>query len=94
MDYIMQQELMALALLFGMGLIGGLIRGLIGIYKARVDEGPAFEFDVVLFGLPLLISGFVGLVGGVILETSDPKIILPLGYAGVDAAEGLLKSRR
>lgn len=92
MDHI-TPELMALALLFGMGLLGGLIRGLIGVYKARVEEGPEFYFDAVLFILPLLISGIMGLVGGVILETGDPKIIIPLGYAGVDAAEGLLKRR-
>lgn len=96
MDFI-TPEMMELALqiasLFCIGLFGGLIRGMIGLYKEKAEEGDNFKFDYTLMGMSLVISGCIGIAGGFLLSTTDPIIILPLGYMGVDAAEGLFQER-
>lgn len=86
-----------LAVLFVVGGFGQLVRGVIGVYKAYQEaknDGKSFEFDATALGLSVLVGGLVGVTVGVMLDTVDPVVILPYGYFGGDALEGIFKNRK
>lgn len=84
-----------LATVLVLGGLGGLLRGGLGIVKARkeAETWKDVNLDWILLGLSTGISAMVGIVVFLLLDTSDPKVILPFGYAGTDALEGLLGER-
>lgn len=72
------------------GVVGGLVRGLMGIYKHVVRDKEPFEIFKLLFSLLLAI--LVGAVAGVLTE-GDWRVALLAGFAGSDLLESLAKSR-
>lgn len=73
------------------GLIGGLIRGLVGILK-QTQKPEEFKIHWKYFGLTMLVSGIVGIVSGIIAD-GDWRISLLAGYAGTDFLESLYRLR-
>lgn len=73
------------------GLIGGLIRGLVGILK-QTQKPEEFKIHWKYFGLTMLVSGVVGVVSGIIAD-GDWRISLLAGYAGTDFLESLYRLR-
>ncbi|MFH1720673.1 MAG: hypothetical protein ABH856_03650 [Patescibacteria group bacterium] len=73
------------------GLIGGLIRGLVGILK-QTQKPEEFKIHWKYFGLTMLVSGIVGVVSGIIAD-GDWRISLLAGYAGTDFLESLYRLR-
>ncbi len=79
-------ELMAAALF---GLLGGIIRAVVGILKHyRADKKTKLRPYYLIS--TLIISAAIGLVASVALSTNY-IINLVAGYAGIDLLEGLLK---
>lgn len=72
------------------GGMGGLVRGLVGIYKSYVTNPKTFVFDWKLFGISILVSVITGQMAGVIFN-SDWRSSLLAGYAGSDFLESLYK---
>lgn len=83
-------ELLAMLIL---GAIGQLARSIIGLYKLRLKDGANWKPDWMFLGISVASGGVVGIVAGVLLETTSASILIPLGYTGVDALEGLLDKR-
>lgn len=69
---------------------GGLIRGLVGIYKSYSASPATFKFDWKLFGFSLFVSMLVGQMSGIVFN-SDWRSSLLAGYAGSDFLESLYK---
>jgi len=73
------------------GLLGGLIRGLVGIMK-QSTKPEEFKMHWQYFGATMLVSGIVGIVSGIIAD-GDWRISLLAGYAGTDFLESLYRLR-
>lgn len=73
------------------GLVGGLVRGLVGIIK-QTSNPDEFKIHWKYFGLTMLVSGVVGVVSGIIAD-GDWRISLLAGYAGTDFLESLYRLR-
>lgn len=73
------------------GLVGGLVRGLVGIIK-QTSNPDEFKIHWKYFGLTMLVSGIVGVVSGIIAD-GDWRISLLAGYAGTDFLESLYRLR-
>jgi len=73
------------------GLLGGLVRGLVGIMK-QASNPDEFKFHWRYFGATMLISGIVGVISGLIAD-GDWRISLLAGYAGTDFLESLYRLR-
>ncbi len=71
---------------------GGLVRGLVGIYKSYSASPATFKFDWKLFGFSLFVSMLVGQMSGLVFY-SDWRSSLLAGYAGSDFLESLYKIR-
>ena len=71
------------------GVVGGLVRGLVGVYKHVVRDKEKFELFKLLFSL--LLAVVVGGVAGVLTE-GDWRVALLAGFAGSDLLESLSKS--
>lgn len=76
--------------LFLFGVLGGLIRALVGIakYYERNRSENTIRFWYLFF--TLLAAGLVGGIGGIIAD-GDWRLALLMGYAGTDFLEGLYK---
>lgn len=72
------------------GLIGGLIRALVGITKSSTFTPEKFKFEWKYLGFSLLISAIVGVMSGIIAD-GDWRVSLLAGYAGTDFLEGLYR---
>lgn len=72
------------------GIIGGLIRALVGITKSSTFTPEKFQFQWQYFSFSLLVSAIVGVLSGVIAD-GDWKVSLLAGYAGTDFLEGLYR---
>jgi hypothetical protein len=72
------------------GIIGGLIRGLVGITKQSTFTPDKFQFQWKYFGFSMLVSAIVGLMSGIIID-NDWRMSLLAGYAGTDFLEGLYR---
>ncbi len=77
---------------FVAGGVGGLIRGLVGIYKSYSANPALFKFDWKLFAFSLFVSMLVGQMSGIVFN-SDWRSSLLAGYAGSDFLESLYKIR-
>ncbi|MCY4577000.1 MAG: hypothetical protein OXB96_01020 [Candidatus Kaiserbacteria bacterium] len=73
------------------GAIGGLVRGLVGIFKHVVRDKEPFQLSKLLFSL--LLAVLVGCVVGVLTD-GDWRVSLLAGFAGSDLLESLAKSRQ
>ncbi|MBI5358191.1 hypothetical protein HZB69_01005 [Candidatus Amesbacteria bacterium] len=72
------------------GVLGGLIRGLVGITKSQTFTPEQFKFQWKYFGFSLLVSAIVGVMSGIIAD-GDWRVSLLAGYAGTDFLEGLYR---
>lgn len=74
------------------GILGGLVRALVGIVKyfEKNKEGQSIRWGYLAFSL--LVAAIVGGVVGAIAN-SDWRFALIAGYAGTDFLEGLYKIR-
>jgi len=80
-----------LAAAFVLGTFGGSLRGTLGLLKLRKENKGTWEgLDVVHLALSIATSGAVGILVFLLLDTVDPRAIIPFGYLGVDAIEGLM----
>lgn len=74
------------------GLLGGLVRGIVGITKQSTFTPEKFQFQWKYFAFTMLVSALVGLVAGIIAD-GDWRISLLAGYAGTDFLESLYRLR-
>ena len=72
------------------GLIGGLVRGVVGLTKMKVFKK---KFDAYRFVFTLATSAVIGAFAGT-LVVGDFRISLLAGYAGTDFIEGLWQMRK
>jgi len=82
------------------GIFGQLIRGVLGLKKAKhhAPKNTPFVFDFSRFALSCLLGFFIGAIVLVLMhQDADEPIprsiivtIMAIGYSGVDALEGLL----
>ncbi len=75
--------------IFLSGLLGGIIRGLVGFVKNKTIE-KANNFKPSYFVVTILISGIVGAAAGILADT-EWQISFLAGYAGTDFIENLYK---
>jgi hypothetical protein len=71
------------------GLLGGIIRGLVGFVKNKTVE-KANHFKPSYFVVTILISGIVGAAAGILADT-EWQVSFLAGYAGTDFIENLYK---
>ena len=81
----MASELLLSGLL---GMIGGVIRGTIGLFKGLAVKRKV-SWSYWLF--TALLSGLIGILTGVVFSF-DYRLSILAGYAGTDILEGLYKS--
>jgi len=74
------------------GILGGLLRALVGIVKYFEKNKRQKEFGIWYLVFSLIVSAIVGAVAGVMANT-EPKFAFIAGYAGTDFIEGLYKIR-
>lgn len=72
------------------GLIGGLVRGLVGVYKSQTLTPEKFQFHWQYFAFTMLVSAIVGVMAGLIAD-GDWRTSLLAGYAGTDFLESLYR---
>jgi len=72
------------------GLLGGVLRGLVGIAKSKMIEKGKFE--AVYLGVTLGVSALVGMAAG-LLADGTWEVAFLAGYAGTDFIENLYKLR-
>ena len=75
------------------GLIGGLIRAIVGITKDQTFTPEKFKMRWGYFLTSILVAVIVGVVSGIIVDGDDWRISLLAGYAGTDFLENLYKLR-
>ena len=71
------------------GLIGGLVRGLVGVLKA-LRQGRKLKRKY--FITTLVMSALIGLIAGMFVE-NDVRFAILVGYVGGDFIESLYKVR-
>ena len=71
------------------GLLGGLIRALVGLLKNRRIKNK-LKFKPVYFLITIAIAGIIGAVTSVALSTNY-TLNLVAGYAGIDLLENLVR---
>lgn len=86
----MPPEFSLAAFQFLSGGLGGLVRGLVGIYKSYIASPSTFKFDWKYFAFSLGISMITGQMAGIVFN-SDWRSSLLAGYAGSDFLESLYK---
>jgi len=74
------------------GLLGGLVRGIVGITKQSTFTPEKFQFHWKYFAFTMFVSALVGLVAGIIAD-GDWRVSLLAGYAGTDFLESLYRLR-
>ncbi len=72
------------------GGLGGLVRGLVGIYKSYSSSPATFKLDWKYLGISLGVSMITGQMAGIVFN-SDWRSSLLAGYAGSDFLESLYK---
>lgn len=78
------------ALQFLAGGMGGLVRGLVGIYKSYSANPATFIFDWKYFAISIFVSVITGQMAGVVFN-GEWRSSLLAGYAGSDFLESLYK---
>jgi hypothetical protein len=79
-------------MLLSFGLLGGIIRVIVGLFKHKVFTGKE-KFNTRKFWFTMALSGIIG-VFCALLTLDDYRIILLAGYAGTDMIQGLAKVSR
>lgn len=74
----------------GFGFFGGVVRAIIGLLKVS-DVRLHFRWKYFLF--TTIASGLIGMFAG-LLVSSDYRITMLAGYAGIDAIEGIYKAQK
>lgn len=74
------------------GGMGGLVRAIVGITKAKEFNQNNFKFQWKYFLITIIVSIIVGQMSGLILN-ADWRMSLLAGYAGSDFLESLYKLR-
>ena len=74
------------------GLIGGIVRGFVGIAKYLEKNRTNKKLNAKYFALSIGIAALVGGVAGS-LVSGDWRLAVIAGYAGTDFLEGLYKIR-
>ena len=74
------------------GLIGGLLRGLLGIAKSLITKKEE-SINYPYFFLSLAVSMVVGVIAASLWPEGDFRIALLAGYAGSDFLETLYKMK-
>jgi len=72
------------------GLLGGLVRGIVGITKQSTFTPEKFQFQWKYFAFTMFVSALVGLLAGIIAD-GDWRVSLLAGYAGTDFLENLYR---
>jgi hypothetical protein len=72
------------------GGLGGLIRGLVGIYKSQTFDPKNFTFDWKPFVAWIVVAVIVGQFAGIVFN-GDWRASMMAGYAGSDFIENLYK---
>lgn len=75
------------------GLIGGLIRAIVGITKDQTFTPEKFKMRWGYLATTMFVAALVGVVSGIIANGTDWRISLLAGYAGTDFLENLYKLR-
>lgn len=75
------------------GILGGLVRGVVGITKYMEQNRKNGVLDLRYLLFSLAVAGFVGGIAGA-LAGSDRSFAFLAGYAGTDFLESLYKIRR
>ena len=70
-----------------LGGLGGLVRGLVGIFKAMKQKE---QLNAKYYLLTVVIAIIIGAFTGVVVS-KDYRVNLLAGYAGIDILEGLYK---
>jgi hypothetical protein len=82
-------EALAVVMTSGLlGLIGGMVRGFIGMFKALAVKRK------IIWGywlITAIISGLIGVLLGIVFSF-DYRLSVLAGYAGTDILEGIYKS--
>ena len=86
----MAETLTMLAMFILPGMVGGLVRGLVGIRKHILKNKEVFDISKFLF--TIIIASVVGGVAA-IMSGGDWRISLLAGYAGSDLIESIYKTR-
>jgi len=69
------------------GLIGGIVRGVVGIVKSQRSKK---KFNAGYFIFTIICSGVIGLFAGMLIS-ADYKLTMLAGYAGIDLIESIYK---
>ena len=85
-------EFQMTAFQFLAGGMGGLIRAIVGITKAKEFNPDNFKFQWKYFAITIIVSIIVGQMDGLIAN-ADWRMSLLAGYAGSDFLESLYKLR-
>ena len=88
----MQPEFYFALMQFLAGGMGGLVRAVVGITKAKEFNPDQFKFQWKYFLITIIVSIIVGQMSGLILN-ADWRMSLLAGYAGSDFLESLYKLR-
>ena len=83
-------DISILLLTFLPGMVGGLVRGLVGVSKNVIQKNRKFSFPKMI--LSLVIATITGGVAGIYTQ-GDWMIALLAGYAGSDFLEAIYKTR-
>lgn len=75
------------------GILGGLVRGIVGITKYMEQNRKNQAIDVRYLLFSLAVAGLVGGIAGALIG-NDRSFAFLAGYAGTDFLEGLYKIRR
>ena len=81
---------LSLTLLILPGMVGGLIRGLVGVGKNVWKDKKEFSIFKILY--TLIIAAIVGGVASALVD-GDWRVALLAGFAGSDLIESLYKSK-
>lgn len=71
-----------------LGMLGGIIRGVIGLFKALAVKRKIYWSYWIATAL---ISGLIGILTGIVFSF-DYRLSILAGYAGMDLLEGIYKS--
>lgn len=73
------------------GAIGGLARGVFGLWKAMED--PKFKVNWIYLGTSVVVAGICGAIFAFAVNLPPELVYLaiPIGYVGIDIAETLAK---
>ena len=82
------EEISSVLVSAGLGAVGGLARGLVGLFKALAVK---MKIRFGYWALTVIVSAIMGIMTGIIFGF-DYRLSILAGYAGLDVLEGIYKS--